>query len=167
MEYRSTASLLGLPLVHIATGSLMDGRYQRGVATAWFAVGDIAIGVLFACGGVALGGISLGGAALGLLPIGGFALGVLAVGGLGLGIVAVGGAAFAWYAAIGGLAVAQHYAIGGVALAQTVIAPPSSESLPFMAIPHAPFQWSDALLLIAIAGALLIVALSVQERRKQ
>ena len=101
MEYRSSASFLGLPLVHVATGQSIDGRYRRGVATAWFAVGDIAIGVFFACGGVAVGGISLGGAALGLLPIGGFALGLFAVGGLGLGVVAVGGAAFAWYAAIG------------------------------------------------------------------
>src|SRR2546422_7125966 len=109
MEYRSSASLLGLPLVHIATGALIDGRYQRGIATAWFAVGDIAIGVCFACGGVSLGGISLGGVALGLLPIGGFALGLLAVGGLGLGVVAVGGAAFAWYAAIGGLAGAHDH----------------------------------------------------------
>src|SRR5262245_60795418 len=57
MEYRSSASLLGLPLVHIATGAVVDGRYRRGVATAWFAVGDIAIGMLFACGGVALGGV--------------------------------------------------------------------------------------------------------------
>jgi hypothetical protein len=81
MEYRSSASFLGLPLVHIATGALTDGGCRRGVATAWFAVGDIAIGVFFACGGVALGGISLGGAALGLLPIGGFAFGLLAVGG--------------------------------------------------------------------------------------
>ena len=107
MEYRSSASFLGLPLVHVATGGSIDGRYKRGVATAWVAFGDIAIGVLFACGGVALGGISLGGAALGLLPVGGLALGLLAVGGLALGLVAVGGAAFAWHAAIGGLAVAH------------------------------------------------------------
>jgi len=167
MEYRSRAGLLGLPLVHIATGSFADGRYRRGVASAWFAVGDIAIGVFFACGGVSIGGISLGGVALGLLPIGGVALGLLAAGGLGLGVVAVGGAAFAWYAAIGGLAVAHDYAIGGVALARSVIAPPSSRPLPLSSIPHAAFQWPDALLLAMITGALLVVALSVQARRKK
>jgi zinc protease len=167
VEYRSSASFLGLPLVHIATGALIHGRYRRGVATAWFAVGDIAIGVLFACGGVALGGISLGGAAIGLLPIGGFAFGLLALGGLALGIVAVGGAALAWYAAIGGLALAHHYALGGVALARSVITPASSGSLPISSIPHAPFHWSDALVLIGIAGAVLMVALSVQARRKE
>jgi hypothetical protein len=101
------------------------------------------------------------------LSIGGFALGLLAVGGLGFGIVALGGAAFAWYAAIGGLAVAYNYAIGGVALAQSVIAPSSSQSLPLSSIPHAPFHWSDALLLVVLAGALLVVALSVQARRKE
>src|SRR5262245_23554105 len=139
MEYRSSASFLGLPLLQVATGALKDGRYQRGVATAWFAVGDVAIGVLFACGGVALGGISLGGAAFGLLPIGGLALGVVAVGGLALGVVAVGGAAIAWYAAVGGLAVARDYAVGGVALARNVIAPPSRDALPPAAIPRVPF----------------------------
>ena len=117
-------------------------------------------------GGI-VGGISLGGAALGLVPIGGFALGLLAVGGLALGIVAIGGAAFAWHAALGGLAVAYNYAIGGVALAQNVIAPPSSESLPISSIPYAPFYWSDALLLVVIVGVLVIVALSIQARRKE
>jgi hypothetical protein len=167
VEYRSSASFLGLPLVHIATGGVIDGRYRRGVATAWFAVGDIAIGVFFACGGIALGGVSLGGAALGLLPIGGFALGILAFGGLALGVVAVGGAAFAWYAAIGGLAVARDYAIGGAASARTVITAPSPDSLPLASIPHAPFNLSDALLLIVMAAVLLVVALSVQARRKE
>jgi zinc protease len=167
MEYRSSASFLGLPLVHVATGTLVEGRYRRGVATAWFAVGDIAIGVFVAFGGVALGGISVGGAAMGLLPIGGLALGLLAVGGFAVGIVAVGGAAVAWYAAIGGLAVARDYAIGGVASAEKLISPRSSESLPLSSIPHAPLQWSDAMLLIVIVGALLVVALSIQARRKE
>ena len=167
MEYRSRASILGLPLVHVATGAFTGGRYRRGVAIAWVAVGDVAVGVLFACGGVALGSVSLGGAALGVLPIGGLALGLVAVGGLGLGIVALGGAALAWYAAVGGLAVAYHYAIGGVAVAQTVITSPSSGSLPLSSIPHAPFHRSDALLLGVLAVVLLIVALSVQARRKE
>lgn len=166
MDYRSDASFLGLPLVHVATGSVADGRYRRGVAIAWFAVGDIAIGVFVACGGVALGGISLGGAAVGLLPIGGFALGLLAVGGLALGVTAVGGAAFAWYAAIGGLALAHDYAIGGVAAARSVIAPPSSGSLALFSIPHAPFHWQDAVSLIVIAAVLLVIALAVQRRRR-
>ena len=42
-----------------------------------------------------------------------------------------------------------------------------SPFLPLSSIPHAPFHWSDALLLIVLAGALLVVALSVQARRKE
>jgi hypothetical protein len=66
---------------------------------------------------------------------------------------------------IGHGAVARDYAIGGVAFAQTVIAPPPSAPLPLSSIPHAPVRWSDALLLIAIIGALLAVARSVRARR--
>jgi hypothetical protein len=167
MEYRSSIGLLGLPLVHIATGSVVDGRYRRGVATAWFAVGDIAVGVLFAIGGLALGGLCIGGAAIGLVPLGGFALGVLAIGGLALGVVAIGGGAIAWYAAVGGLAVAKDYAIGGVALARTVVAPPATKALPLSSIRHAPFHWGDALALAGICAMLVLIALAVQARRKE
>lgn len=165
MEYQSSVRFLGLPLVHVATGAVVDGRYRRGIATAWLAVGDIAIGVAFACGGVALGGVCLGGAALGLLPIGGLTVGLLAVGGLAAGVVAMGGAAFAWYAAIGGLAVARDYAIGGVASAHNVIVPPSSKTLPLSSVPHPPFQWLDALMFVALLAVVLAVALSVRAKR--
>ena len=57
--------------------------------------------------------------------------------------------------------------LGGVAFAQRVIIPLSSGSLPLSSIPHAPLHWSDAVLFIVIAGALLIVALSVQARRRE
>jgi hypothetical protein len=167
MEYRSSIGLLGLPLVHVSTGAIVDGRYRRGVATAWLAVGDIAVGVVCACGGVALGGLCVGGVAVGLLPIGGFALGVLAIAGLAVGVIAIGGAAIAWYAAVGGLAVANEYAVGGVALARTVLAPPASKALPWSSIPHAPFQWVDAFTLALICVVLVVIALAVQSRRKE
>jgi len=166
MDYRSSIRLFGLPLVHVAIGRAgADGRYHRGVATAWFALGDVAFGVLFAFGGVAVGGVSLGGIATGLLPIGGLALGLLAFGGLSAGVVAIGGAAFAWYAALGGLAMAHDYALGGVASARNVLTRPSSESLPLSSIPHPAFHGSDALLLIALVALLLSVARWVGARR--
>jgi hypothetical protein len=167
MEYRSSVGFLGLPLVHVTTGTLVHGRFRRGVATAWFAVGDVAFGVLFACGGVAVGGVSLGGATFGLLPLGGVAVGVLAAGGLALGVVAVGGAALAWYAAVGGLAVARDYAIGGAAFARNVIVPLAAEPFPISAIPHPPLRWTDAVLLVAIVAVLLLVARSIRARRAQ
>ena len=167
MEYRSKASILGLPLVHIATGALVDGRYRRGIAKGWIAVGDLAFGVLFACGGIAIGGVTLAGGALGLLSIGGVALGLYAVGGLSVGVVALGGAAFAWYAAVGGLAVAHDYAIGGLALARNVIAPPASGPASLPPIPHPPFRWSDALVSIGLIVALVVAFLALRARRKE
>jgi hypothetical protein len=167
MEYRSSATLLGLPIVHIAMSSVVDGQFRRGVATGWVAIGDVAFGVLFASGGLAVGGISLGGLAVGVLPLGGLALGALAFGGVALGIVAIGGAAVAWHAAIGGLAVASHYAAGGVAMAPQLIAPTGASVPPFAAIPHAPFRWTDAVWLALIAWALLRVAWAVQARRNR
>ena len=59
MNYRSNASLLGLPLVNGRTAEMVDGRAQRRIARGWIAVGDIA--VVLSVGGVAFGGISLAG----------------------------------------------------------------------------------------------------------
>jgi hypothetical protein len=163
-EYRSSATFLGLPLFHFATGGMVNGRYRRGVASGWVAIGDIAFGALFATGGVAVGGVSFGGVALGLLPIGGFALGLLAVGGCAVGYMALGGGAFGWYGAAGGLAVAREYAVGGAAYARTVIAPSASGGLPFSSIPHPPFRWADAAVLIAIVLVLLRIVTLVRNR---
>jgi predicted Ser/Thr protein kinase len=111
-EYRSKATLFGLPLVHIATGPHpVTGR--RRVATGIIAIGDIARGVI-ASGGVAMGVIAFGGVVVGLVPIGGLAVGVAAVGGMALGFIfGYGGVAIAPIA-VGGLAVGV-YAMGGAA----------------------------------------------------
>jgi hypothetical protein len=167
MEWRSSASFLGLPLVHVATGGLVDGAYRRGIAIGWVAVGDLAIGPLVAVGGISLGGICLGGLALGLLPLGGLALGVLAFGGLAIGMTAVGGAAVAWYTAVGGLALSHDYAIGGLALGPHVIGPGPSKSLPTQSIPRAPFRASDAWALLGVFVVLLFIAVAAQERRSE
>ena len=118
MQYTSRTRVLGLPLVHVAIGGT-DGA-TRGIARGWIAVGDIAFGVLFALGGVAVGGVSVGGASLGVLSVAGAAFGVWALGGLAVGVFALGGAAFAWWAADGGLAVATEFARGGEASARHV-----------------------------------------------
>ncbi|MFZ0962244.1 MAG: sigma-70 family RNA polymerase sigma factor [Terriglobia bacterium] len=123
-EYRSKSSLLGLPLIHIR----LRGGLERGPVKAWLAVGDAAIGVIFAFGAVAIAPISFGGFAAGLLTLGGLAVGVVALGGFSfapwaLGMMAVGWQAFGacaagWQAAQGGLALARDFAVGPVALAQ-------------------------------------------------
>ncbi len=138
MQYRSTATLLGLPLVHIHTGSVVNGRYERGVARGWIAIGDIAFGVLLGLGGLSFGLISIGGGAAGLIAVGGGAVGGFAVGGFGLGIVAVAGMALGVLAvgglavgglAVGGVAIAHSFAVGGLAIAENANNPAAREAM--------------------------------------
>ncbi|HEV2210774.1 MAG TPA: sigma-70 family RNA polymerase sigma factor [Verrucomicrobiae bacterium] len=124
-EYRSRASFLGLPLVHVRMECKQDGKTLP--AKGWIALGNVAYGGLFACAGVAIAPISMGGVAIGLLSLGGFAIGLLsyaglaigawAAGGAALGYAAFGGGAAGWLAAQGGCALAHGFAQGGVASA--------------------------------------------------
>ncbi len=111
-EYRSAATLFGLPLVHIATGlDPLTGR--RRLAKGVIAIGDLAVG-LVAIGGGAFGVLAIGGGAVGLLALGGGVVGLLlavggcavggiALGGMAVGLVAVGGGAVGYYAMGGGV----------------------------------------------------------------
>jgi RNA polymerase sigma factor (sigma-70 family) len=127
-EFRSKTKLFGLPLVHVRIGDRFD--ILRKPVAAWIAVGNYAIGGLFAFGGLAvapfcIGGLTIGlvpfgGLALGIMPLGGMALGVLAFGGVVIGWQAIGGCAIAWKAAVGSLAIAHDFAQGGIACAAQV-----------------------------------------------
>jgi serine/threonine protein kinase len=116
-EYRSEASFLGLPLVHVHFSRRLVGQSRR-VARGWIAAGDVAVGGL-ACGGVAVGGLSFGGVGLGLLTWAGIAAGLFPMGGLSVGAYATGGVATG-YAAFGGFA-AGRYAMGGKAYGTYVL----------------------------------------------
>jgi hypothetical protein len=101
-EYRSSAAIGGLPLIHICAG--MDPITMRPrVAKGVIAIGNVAIGVI-AIAGLACGLVTLGGASVGLLfAMGGAALGLgISVGGLAVGSVAIGGAAIGFLYALGG-----------------------------------------------------------------
>ncbi len=113
-EYRSRTTFLGLPLVH-CRGGRHPGEKSK-PAIGWIAFGEVAYGILFASGGVAVGGISTGGLCFGVVSIGGVGVGLLAFGGMALGAVAMGGAAIGWIAG-GGIAVAWHVALGGMVVA--------------------------------------------------
>lgn len=115
MNYQTQIKLLGLPLVHIST---MARRPGAGWTKGWIAVGDRVFGVLFALGGVAIGGIAIGGLSLGILSLGGLAAGIIGFGGLAIGVWAVGGLAIALFAAQGGFAMAAYFAEGGGAVAK-------------------------------------------------
>jgi len=117
VDWRSHAHLLGLPLVHVNKGGLRRGG-RPSVARAWFAWGDVAVG-LVACGPVAVGGLSVGGLSLGLLGCAGLAFGLCAFGGIAAGLLAVGGVA-AGYVGVGGMALGV-YAAGGSAFGAHVI----------------------------------------------
>lgn len=122
-EYRSAVALLGWPLVHVRIGGNLVERQKP--VKAWIAVGEMAVGLVFAFGGVAVAPICVGGLAIGLFSWAGFAIGGMAWGGLALGVWSMGGlamgwqafgaCAIAWNAALGGAAVAHDFALGGFA----------------------------------------------------
>jgi RNA polymerase sigma factor (sigma-70 family) len=127
-DYRTRATLFGLPLVHCRCGKLPGQKSKP--AIGWIAFGEVAYGILLANGAVAVGGISMGGASVGIISFGGFGIGLLAFGGIAVGGVAMGGAAvgmiasggiaLGWHAALGGLAAAHELALGGAALAKHI-----------------------------------------------
>jgi RNA polymerase sigma factor (sigma-70 family) len=130
-EYRSRATLFGLPLVHWRSfGKVRKPGEKVQPAIGWIACGERAYGILYASGGIAVGGIStgglsigllsFGGLSIGLLAVGGFAIGALALGGGAIGWVASGGMALGWHAAMGGMVAAHELALGGAALGNHV-----------------------------------------------
>ncbi|HEV2435884.1 MAG TPA: sigma-70 family RNA polymerase sigma factor [Verrucomicrobiae bacterium] len=125
-EYRSRLALFGLPLVHIRIGDRF--AILKKPVKAWIAVGNAAMGGLFACGGLAIAPLSLGGLSIGILSLGGLSAGIFALGGIALGVwalfggltigwQAVGCFAVAWNAAAGTFALAHDFALGQFAWA--------------------------------------------------
>lgn len=110
--YRSTRTLLGLPLLHVNLGG--PGAVMKRTARGWIAVTDgIALGGLASVGGqLAVGPLCLGPAAIGILAFGVISFGAWAVGLFAVGLWAVGGGASGWFAAKGGLAISAHVASG-------------------------------------------------------
>ena len=135
-EFRSRATLFGLPLLHIRLGDRFD--VVRGPVKAWIAIGSShAVGVIFASGGLAIAPISFGGIAIGLVSFGAIAMGILPLGAISLGVWAYGGLALgwdvfcgsglAWNAATGGIVAAHGFASGGVAIAPEANTPMVAE----------------------------------------
>ncbi|HOX59561.1 MAG TPA: protein kinase [Verrucomicrobiota bacterium] len=112
VDYRSKATLFGLPLLHVADG-IDPATGKRRVAKGIIAIGGIAKGVL-AIGSVAMGGFAFGGITLGVFTFGGLALGLLSTGGLAVGLIAALGGLAVAPIALGGGAVG-YFAFGGAA----------------------------------------------------
>ena len=116
-EYKSRATLFGLPLVHINVG-----RYGLHWARGIVAVGNVATGVA-ALGGLSAGLLSVGGVGVGAVALAGLGAGLIALGGMAAGaLCAVGGAAFSFGLAVGGCAIGGAWAVGGAASASQIAA---------------------------------------------
>jgi hypothetical protein len=168
MNYKSSISLLGLPLVHLAIGLPKGSPGIRGIAKGWIAVGDIAFGVVFALGGLAVGGFSVGGLSVGVLAFAGLSIGIWAFGGLSIGVFAIGGASIAVWAAHGGMAVSSEHALGGLAIgsnANTDAARAYFESSFFFRIAVVVARHSRWLL--ALAVIIPIITMLIKLRRKR
>lgn len=113
-EYCSKLTFLGLPLLNVRLGDRFD--VLRGPVKGWIAVGNCAVGGLFAFGGVVAAPICIGGIALGLLSMGGIVIGAGVLGALAAGGYAMGGVALGWEA-MGGCALGWHTATGSFAFA--------------------------------------------------
>jgi predicted Ser/Thr protein kinase len=147
-EYRSTTTLFGLPLVHIATGIDPQTGRKR-VAKGIIAIGDMAVGVV-AIGGAAAGGIAFGGASLGIISFGGISVGLLlAVGGCAIGGFASGGLAIGGVA-LGGLALG-YYAFGGGAVGVYTMSGAGSHPEAERFFEPWAYQWDQWLTLMAIS----------------
>ncbi|MBI2511998.1 MAG: sigma-70 family RNA polymerase sigma factor [Opitutae bacterium] len=171
-EYRSRATLLGLPLVHVRFSTPDAGQ---GPALGWIAGGDRAVGLLFAYGGWAVGGVSVGGVTFGLVSLGAVSTGVLSLGaicfgGVAFGSVSVGWRVFgslsatAWETAQSlGLAFSHFVAAGPFALA-----PHANDEFArrFLANPHADREWLIFCTLTALL-ALVPTTLYVRAARRR
>lgn len=119
-EYKSSRTLLGLPLLHYtngicpetgrrvtARGFVAIGRRAIGViaigqlAIGFVAVGQAAFGALFALGQAAIAAAAIGQLALGATALGQFAIGVVAIGQIAAGYWAWGISAAFDYAHLG------------------------------------------------------------------
>lgn len=168
-EYRSRATLLGLPLVHVRYTPPTE---DSGPALGWIAVGDRAVGVLFALGGLAAGGVSVGSVSVGVLAVGGVSLGVLSLGGvafgflalgsLAAGVFALGAFALGWTAASGAVAAARDYALGGLALAEH---PNDAAARAFATEHHTAAVFYSLLLLVFILSVVPTALIAWRTRR--
>jgi predicted Ser/Thr protein kinase len=155
-EYRSRATLFGLPLLHVATGSdPVTGRPR--VARGILAIGGIAQGVV-AFGGIAMGGLTFGGLSQGIVAFGGLAVGVVSIGGLAIALLlAFGGGAIAPIA-IGGGAIGYFAYGGGVLGAHTFGANGSDEVARHFFMPWATHAMASV---TAVITTLLVLMMTI------
>jgi hypothetical protein len=161
-DYKSKATLFGMPMVHIATG-IDPATGKKRVARGIVAIGNIAVGMI-ALGGVAMGGVTLGGVAVGIVSLGGLSVGItLAIGAVALGSGLTLGGFAAGAMAIGGMAVG-YYSIGGGAvgihaLSNMDVDPEAKKLLTPWAIEEA--SWRAMLFIFCPTASLILVFMAL------
>ena len=114
-EYKSQATVFGIPLVHIKVNRYGRPTRSKGIIS----ISTIPVGVV-SIGAIPIGIISIGGLALGVIAFGGLAFGLLlALGGVAAGTAAFGGVAVG-LGAFGGVSLGK-IAVGGVAAGTVAI----------------------------------------------
>jgi hypothetical protein len=94
-EFRSRASLFGLPLLHVRLGDRFD--VLRGPVKAWIAIGSShSIGMIFASGGIAVAPVCFGGIGIGIFSFSAISLGIVSIGAIAFGGWAFGAFAAGW-----------------------------------------------------------------------
>jgi RNA polymerase sigma factor (sigma-70 family) len=137
-EYKSRAKFLGVPLVHVRFGMQETGQKP---VFGWVAMGDRAVGLLFAWGGLAVGFCAVGAVSVGVFSFGGVALGFLAagaicygwwaMGAISVGVHALGSlSATAWETAQGGFFVLSTY----VAAGKYAVAPHANDAIAWLTL---------------------------------
>lgn len=173
-EYKSRATFCGVPLVHVRFG--MQEKDDKPVF-GWIAIGDRAIGLLFAWGGLAVGFCAVGAVSVGVLSFGGIGFGILAAGAICYGWWAMGAVstgvhalgslfASAWETAQGGFMVMSQY----VATGQLAVAPHANDAIAYLTLynPDAGRDWLIFCVVVIILTLLPIslYAKAVQQRFK-
>lgn len=174
-EYKSQFTLLGIPLFHFQFTKPEMGDKP---AFGWIAGGNIAYGLLFAWGGVAIAPVSVGIVSFGVISIGAVGFGILGIGVVGIGVIGFGVSAIAYKAyaslsALGwesafssGFATAKEAAIGAIAQASHVNNDMAAEVINLSGLSQN-YLW----ILAAIAALVIIPAvwhsIKVQQRMKK
>ena len=125
-EYKSRLCIAGIPLLHFRLGMPEDCDKP---IFAWVAGGDVAYGLLFAWGGVAIAPVSVGIFSVGVVSVGAVGVGLIGLGTVAIGVIGFGASAIAYKAyaslsALGwdsafsaGFSIAKDAAIGPIAFA--------------------------------------------------
>ena len=123
-EFKSQFMLFGIPLFHFQFSKPEMGDKP---AFGWIAGGNVAYGLIFAWGGVAVAPVSVGIISFGVISIGGLGFGLVGIGVVAIGVIGFGASAIAykayaslsalgWESALsGGFATAKEAAIGAIA----------------------------------------------------